>query len=181
MLTGKRIAILVEEGFEDSELMVPLQIFKDAGARVVVVGSGSSRKYKGRRGAIIDTAGITADRVQADDFDIVIIPGGHAPDKIRLCQPMIELIKNAHLKGKLIAAISYGTQVLISAGIVRGVRLTSWLSIAVDLRNAGAIWLDEPVVKDGNIITSRRAADLPKFNKAIIAALMELDTSSKLV
>jgi protease I len=181
MLAGKRIAILVEEGFEDSELMVPLQVLKDAGARVVIVGSGASRNYKGRRGAVIDTAGITADHVQANDFDIVIIPGGQAPDKIRLCQPMIDLIREAHRKGKVIAAISYGTQVLISADMVRGVRLTSSPSIAVDLRNAGAVWLDEPVVKDGNIITSRRAADLPKLNKAIVAALMGLDTSSKLV
>jgi protease I len=173
MLTGKRIAILVEEGFEDSELMVPLRVFRDAGARVVLVGSGCSQNYKGRRGAVINTDDITADLVKADDYDIVIIPGGHAPDKIRLCQPMIDLIKDAHQRGKIIAAISYGPQLLISAGLVRGVRLTSTPSIAVDLRNAGAVWLDEPVVKDGSIITSRRAADLPKFNKTIISTLLE--------
>jgi len=174
MLTGKRIAILVEDGFEDSELMLPLKVFKDAGARVVLVGSGSGHSYKGRRGAVVTTAGITAGTVKADDFDIVIIPGGHAPEKIRLCQPMVDLVKEAYREGKFIAAISHGPQLLISADIVRGVRLTSSPSIAVDLRNAGAEWLDEPVVKDGNIITSRRAADLPKFNKAITTALMEI-------
>jgi protease I len=97
---------------------------------VVLVGSGCSQNYKGRRGAVINTDDITADLVKADDYDIVIIPGGHAPDKIRLCQPMIDLIKDAHQRGKIIAAISYGPQLLISAGLVRGVRLTSTPSIA---------------------------------------------------
>jgi protease I len=174
MLTGKRIAILVEDGFEDSELMLPLKVFKEAGARVALVGSNCNQNYKGRRGAVINTDGIAADTAKPEDFDIIIIPGGHAPDKMRSCLPMIDLLKRAHKKGKLIAAISYGAQVLISADIVRGVKLTSAMSIAVDLRNAGAIWLDEPVVRDGNIITSRRAADLPKFNKAITAALIDL-------
>ena len=172
MIEGKRIAILVEKDFEDSELMEPLRVMKDAGARVVIVGSGSNRSYKGKRGITTITIDATADKVKAEDFHAIIIPGGYAPDKMRLYQPMVDLVKKAHDEGKLIAAICHGPQLLISAGIVKGRRVTSWPSIAVDLKNAGAIWVDEPVVKDGNIITSRKPADLPKFNKMIIEALI---------
>jgi protease I len=172
MLLGKRIAILVEEDFEDSELMEPLRAMKDAGARVVIVGSGSKQSYKGKRGLATIDVDTTADKVKAEDFDAIIIPGGYAPDKMRLYQPMIDLVNKAHDEGKVIAAICHGPQLLISAGIVRGHRVTSWSSVAVDLKNAGAIWVDEPVVRDGNIITSRRPSDLPKFNKVIIEALI---------
>ena len=172
MLTGKRIAILAEEGFEDSELMEPLRAMKDAGARVVIVGSGSKKSYKGKRGSATITANTTADKVKAGVFDAIIIPGGYAPDKMRQYQPMVDLIKKAYDEGKVIAAICHGPQLLISADIVRGRQVTSWSSVAVDLKNAGAIWVDEPVVRDGNIITSRRPSDLPKFNKAIIEALI---------
>jgi protease I len=172
MLVGRRIAILAEDDFEDSELMEPLRAMKDAGARVVIVGSGSKQSYKGKRGSVTITVDTTADKVKAEDFDAIIIPGGYAPDKMRLCQPMIDLVRKAHDEGKVIAAICHGPQLLISAGIVRGHRVTSWPSIAMDLRNAGATWVDEPVVRDDNIITSRRPFDLPKFNKAIIEALI---------
>jgi len=101
------------------------------------------------------------------------VPGGYAPDKMRLHQSMVDLIRKAHDAGKLIAAVCHGPQLLISAGIVRGRRVTSWPSIAVDLRNAGANWVDEPVVQDENLITSRKPADLPRFNKAIIQALRD--------
>jgi protease I len=172
MLKGKRIAILAEEGFEDSELMEPLRAMKDAGARVVIVGIGSKQSYKGKRGSAIIAVDTTADKVKPEDFNAIIVPGGYAPDKMRLYQPMIDLVKKSHDAGKIIAAICHGPQLLISADIVRGRQITSWPSIAIDLENAGAIWVDEPVVIDGNIITSRRPFDLPKFNKAIIEALI---------
>ena len=172
MLEGKHIAILVEEDFEDSELMEPLRAMKDSGARVVIVGSGSKQSYKGKRGSTTIAVNTTADKVRAEDFDAIIIPGGYAPDKMRLCQPMVDLVDKAHDKGKVIAAICHGPQLLISADIVKGRRVTSWSSIAVDLKNAGATWADEPVVRDGNIITSRKPAALPKFNKVIIEALL---------
>jgi protease I len=172
MIVGKRIAILAEDDFEDSELMEPLRAMKDAGARVLIVGSGSKQSYKGKRGSATIMVDTTADKVKAEDFDAIIVPGGYAPDKMRLYQPMIDLVKKAYDGGKVIAAICHGPQLLISAGIVRGHRVTSWSSVAVDLKNAGATWVDEPVVRDGNIITSRRPFDLPKFNKAIIEALI---------
>ena len=172
MLTGKRVAILAEEDFEDSELTEPLRAMKDAGARVLIVGSGTKKSYRGKRGTAEIKVDTTADRVEASDFDAIIIPGGYAPDKMRLHQPMIDLVRKAHEEGKIIAAVCHGPQLLISADIVKGRRVTSWPSVAVDLKNAGAVWVDEPVVQDGNIITSRKPADLPKFNKAIIEALL---------
>jgi len=170
-LKGKRIAILAEQDFEDSELVEPLKAMKEAGAQVFVVGSGSQASYKGKRGRATIKVDIDADKVRAEDFDAIIIPGGYAPDKMRLYQPMIDLVRKSHDLGRVIAAICHGPQLLISADIVRGRRLTSWPSVAIDLKNAGASWVDEPMVKDGNIITSRKPSDLPLFNSTIIQAL----------
>ncbi len=171
MLEGKRVAILVEQDFEDSELVEPMKAMKEAGADVTVVGSGSQRSYWGKRRDANVKADVSADQVGAGDFDAVIIPGGYAPDKMRLHQPMIDLVKKAYDMGKVVAAVCHGPQLLISAGIVRGRRVTSWPSVEIDLRNAGAEWIDEPVVRDGNLITSRKPADLPAFSKAVIEAL----------
>lgn len=173
MLEGKRIAILVEEGFEDAELVEPLRAMKEAGARVEVIGSRSKQNYKGKRGEAAITSDAAAEEVQAADYDAIIVPGGHAPDRMRLHPSMADLVRAAHDQGKLVAAVCHGPQLLISADIVRGRRLTSWPSVAVDLKNAGAEWVDEPVVRDDNLITSRKPADLPVFNKAIIDALQK--------
>ncbi|MCJ7426622.1 MAG: type 1 glutamine amidotransferase [Dehalococcoidales bacterium] len=173
MLDGKRIAILAEEDFEDSELIEPLRSMKNAGARVVIVGTGSKESYRGKRGNASVSVDTTADKVKIEDFDAVIIPGGYAPDKMRRDPSMVELVKKAYELGKVVAAICHGPQLLISANIVRGRKVTSWPSIAVDLENAGADWVDAPVVQDGNLITSRKPADLPRFNKAIIEALRD--------
>ena len=173
MLNGKRIAILAEEDFEDSELIEPLRAMKNAGVKVLIVGSGSQESYRGKRGSATVRVDATADNVKAEDFDAIIVPGGYAPDKMRLHQSMIDLVRKAHDSGKIIAAICHGPQLLISAEIVRGHPVTSWPSIAVDLRNAGADWVDAPVVQDGNLITSRKPADLPTYNKAIIEALRD--------
>ncbi len=171
MLQGKRVAILAEEDFEDSELVEPLRAMKDAGAKVMVVGSGSQENYRGKRGTATIKVDATADEVRADDFDAIIVPGGYAPDKMRLHHSMVEFVRRAHDLGKVIGAVCHGPQLLISADVVRGRRLTSARSVAVDLRNAGADWVDEPVVQDGNLITSRKPADVPKFNKAVIEAI----------
>jgi len=171
MLDGKQVIILAEEGFEDSELVEPLRAMKDAGVRVRIVGSGSRDSYHGKRGQTVVRPDAIADEVNADDFDAVIIPGGYAPDKMRLHQPMIDLVRKASQAGKVVAAICHGPQLLISADILRDRRVTSWQSVAVDLRNAGAEWVDQPVVCDGNLITARKPADLPRFNQAIIEAL----------
>jgi protease I len=171
VLDGKRIAILAEDDFEDSELIEPLRSMKNAGARVVVVGTGSKESYQGKRGNASVSVDTTSAKVKAEDFDAIIIPGGYAPDKMRRDPSMVELVKKAYELGKVVAAICHGPQLLISANVVRGRRVTSWPSIAVDLKNAGADWVDAPVVQDGNLITARKPADLPRFNKTIIEAL----------
>jgi len=173
MLNGKRVAILAEDDFEDSELIEPMRALKGTSARVLIIGSGSQETYRGKRGSATARVDATADKVKAEDFDAVIVPGGYAPDKMRLHQSMIDLIRKAHDLGKVVGAICHGPQLLISAEIVKGRRVTSWPSIALDLRNAGADWVDEPVVQDENLITSRKPADLPRFNKAIIKALQD--------
>ena len=173
MLNGKRIAILAEEDFEDSELIEPLRAMKNAGAKVLIVGSGSQESYRGKRGSATVRVDATADNVKAEDFDAIIVPGGYAPDKMRLHQSMVDLVRKTYDLGRVVAAICHGPQLLISAEIVKGRRVTSWPSVAVDLRNAGADWVDAPVVQDGNLITSRKPADLPRFNKAIIEALRD--------
>jgi len=173
MLDGKKIAILAEEDFEDSELIEPMRALKDADARVLIVGSGSQETYRGKRGGATVRVDATADKVEAEDFDAIIVPGGYATDKMRLHKAMVDLVRKAYESGKVVAAICHGPQLLISAEIVKGRRVTSWPSVAVDLRNAGAEWVDAPVVRDGNLITSRKPADLPRFNKAIIEALRD--------
>ena len=173
MLDGKRIAILAEEDFEDSELIVPMWGMKNAGAKVLIVGSGSQEIYQGKRGSVAIRVDTTADRVKAEDFAAIIIPGGGAPARMCQYQSMVNLVKKANQLGKLIAAVCHGPQLLIAAGIVKGRRLTSWPSVATELKKAGAKWVDEAVVSNGNLITSRKPADLPRFNKAIIEALRD--------
>jgi len=171
MLDGKRIAILAEDDFEDSELIVPMWGMKNAGAKVLIVGSGSKEIYQGKRGSVAIRVDTTADKVKAEDLDAIIIPGGRAPARMRQNKAMVDLVKRANELGKVIAAVCHGPQLLIAVGIVKGRRLTSCPAIAAELKKAGAEWVDEAVVINGNLITSRKPADLPRFNKAIIEAI----------
>lgn len=171
MLEGLRVGVLVEHGFEDSELVEIARAMSESGAVVTIIGSGSSISYRGMRGKGRTKADVTAESVRVDELDALVIPGGYAADRMRLHQSMVDVVKKAHALGKVVAAICHGPQLLISADVVRGKRVTSWPSIAIDLTNAGAIWVDESVVQDGNIITAGRPVDLPRFNKAVIDAL----------
>lgn len=171
MLQGITVAILVEDGFEDSELSESLKALQATTTNVVIVGGHAKRTFKGKRGKVTINANFDVKQVNYRDFDAVIVPGGYAPEKMRLNEAMVDLVKNLYKEGKIVAAICHGPQLLISADVVRGKRVTSYPSIAVDLKNAGAEWVDESVVVDCNLITSRRPADIPQFNKAIINAL----------
>ena len=173
MLNGQRIAIFIEDGFEDLEVIEPMRAMKAVNARVIVVGTGYSQIYRSKSGKRTITAEITADRAKAEDYDAIVIPGDHTMKRMRLYQSVVELVRQAHSLGRVVAAIRHGPQLLISADIVRGHRMTSQPSIALDLRNAGAEWIDAPVVQDRNLITARKPADLPKFIKAIIGAFKD--------
>lgn len=177
-LEGRKIAILAEDGVEDSELAEPLRRMKEEGAQVTVVGSEAGRTYHGKRGMVSVRTDVAADDVSADDFDALIIPGGQAPERMRLNPAMVRLARQMNEQGKLIAAVCHGPQLLVSAGIVRDRRATSAPAIRDDVINAGVHYEDEAVVKDGNLITSRGPADLPVFNDAIVAALSPVPAAS---
>jgi protease I len=169
-LARRRIAVLVEEGFQDTELTAPLQALLDAGATATIVGPVAGREYTGKHGAKV-TAGSAASGTRAADVDAVVIPGGHAPDRMRMRHAMVDLVRDVMAAGKPVAAICHGPQVLISADVLRGRTLTCWPSIAIDVRNAGGLYVDRPVVVDGNLITSRKPDDVPMFIAAIVEAL----------
>jgi protease I len=167
---GKRVAMLVEEGFEDAELTGPMDGLRAAGVTVTLVGPAAGRQYTGKRGAVV-TSDAAAGRVKAADFDAVVVPGGYAPDRMRLRHAMVDLAREAFAAGKPVAAICHGPQLLISADILAGRTLTCWPSIAVDVRNAGGLYVDRPVAVDGNLITSRKPDDVPQFTAALLDAL----------
>ena len=173
-LTGKRIAMLVEDEFEDRELTGPLDALRAAGATVTLVGPTAGTEFRGKKGEAIVTSDINAGAAKIKDFDAVVIPGGHAPDKMRMRHAMVDLARDAMEAGKPVAAICHGPQVLISANVLRGRTLTCWPSIAIDVKNAGGLYVDKPVVEDGNLITSRKPDDVPVFSEAIIRALSKV-------
>jgi protease I len=169
-LRGKRIAILAEDQYEDLELLYPLLRMKEAGAEVSVIGMRGVDVYHSKHGypAQVDVA---ASQASADDFDAIIIPGGYAPDRMRRHPPMLDLVRGIYNKGGVVAMICHAGWVPISAGIVKGKRVTSVSAIKDDLINAGAEWEDREVVQDENLISSRGPADLPAFCRTIIGAL----------
>ena len=164
------IVIFVEDGYEEFELWVPYYRFLEAGYAVTVVGAKADKLYAGKHGIEVKTdAAFSA--VNLAGVKVLLIPGGHAPDRLRLHDTAVELVRMANETGIVIAAICHAGSVLVSAGIVSGRRLTSYRSIRDDLRAAGANWVDEPVVIDGNLITARTPRDLPQFLPAILAAI----------
>jgi len=170
-LSGIRVAVLVEQEFEDRELTGPVDALRGAGATVVLVGPSAGAQFTGKRGEATVTSDLAAGGARIADFDAVVIPGGHAPDRMRMRHAMVDLARDAVQAGKLVAAICHGPQVLISAGVLRGRTVTCWPSIAIDVKNAGGLYVDKPVVEDGNLITSRKPDDVPAFSAAIIRAL----------
>jgi protease I len=169
-LTGKRVAILAENNYQELELWYPLLRLREEGAEVKVIGTGSAGTYTSKRGYPV-TVDAAADEVEAADFDAVIVPGGYAPDLLRRYEAVLNLVRGAHQQGKVVAAICHAGWVLISAGILKGRQVTCVSAIKDDVINAGATYLDQEVVQDGNIITSRVPTDLPAFCRTIIAAL----------
>ena len=169
-LAGKRIAILAENMYQEMELWVPYYRLREEGAEVKVVGAGGAKSYASKLGYPV-TVDVQAEQVKAVEFDAVIVPGGYAPDMMRRHAAMVALVRDAAQQGKVVAAICHAGWMLVSAGILRGRRATSFFSIKDDLVAAGANWVDEEVVIDGTLITARKPDDLPAFCRAIIGAL----------
>jgi protease I len=168
----KKMLILLEKGVEDAEFIYPYYRFQEEGYRMDIVAPRAKNQYVGKRGATFSSE-FSPNEVNLDDYDAVVIPGGQAPDRMRIHPDMVELVRGANRKGKVVAAICHGPQMLIEADIVRGKMVTSWPSVRTDLRNAGARVVDEAAVVDGNIVTSRSPDDLPNFCRATINLLAD--------
>ncbi len=166
---GLHAAILAEKEYEDLELWYPKLRLQESGMLVSVVAPQTGT-YKSKHGYPVE-ADAEVSKVEASKFEVVIIPGGYAPDHMRRHQAMVDFVRRIADNGKVVAAICHGGWMLASAGLVKGKRVTGFFSIQDDLKNAGAHFEDAPVVKDGNIITSRTPADLPFFCAAVLEAV----------
>jgi protease I len=170
-LSGKKVAILAADGFEEVELTKPKKALEDAGAKTSVVSiksgkiQGMNHADKGETVAV----DLTLDDAKPQDFDALMIPGGLMnPDTVRSTPEALEFVRHFFDKGKPVAAICHAPWVLIDAGLVRGRTLTSWPAIETDVRNAGGNWVDREVVVDNGLVTSRKPDDIPAFNEKMI-------------
>jgi protease I len=163
----------VAQDFEDSEFTVPFDRLKNAGHEVTVFGCRAGEIVIGKRGQARATIDRVAADMEPDDFDALVIPGGYSPDHLRLDEDVVAFVRRFCETGKPVAAICHGPQLLIEADVVRDRRMTSWPSVRTDLRNAGAKWIDCEVAVDGNLITSRKPADLEAFCDEILDRLRD--------
>jgi protease I len=171
MFMERTILILAEDMYDDRELWYPAIRMKEEGYRVLFVGTGVKKTFHSKNGLPV-----TVDHEASEidfPFDALIVPGGYAPDRLRRFPGILALVKRAYEEKRIVGTICHGAWVLISAGIVHGKRMTCFSAIKDDLVNAGANYVDEGVVRDGNIITSRTPNDLHLFGRAIIDAIEE--------
>ncbi|HSB14743.1 MAG TPA: type 1 glutamine amidotransferase domain-containing protein [Bryobacteraceae bacterium] len=175
-LKGKRVAVLVDNIYQDMEVWYPLYRLREAGAEVVSIGLKAGETYHGKYGYPI-VCEKSYDETRASDFDGVVVPGGYAPDIIRRHPKALQFVKDVNAQGKLVAAICHAGWVLCSADILRGRRVTCFFAIKDDVVNAGGIWEDSEVVVDKNLVTSRKPDDLPAFCRASIAVLAAQSTA----
>jgi protease I len=170
-LQGKKVAILVTDGFEQVELTEPRKALDEAGAATKLV-SPAGKKVKGwnhKEWGKEISVDVPLDSAKADEFDALLLPGGVMnPDNLRMIPKAVEFVKQFTDSGKPVAAICHGPWTLIEAGAVRGRTMTSWPSLKTDLKNAGATWVDKEVVNDNGIVTSRKPDDIPAFNREMI-------------
>ncbi|MFO7865269.1 MAG: type 1 glutamine amidotransferase domain-containing protein [Candidatus Aminicenantes bacterium] len=169
-LTGKKVAVLIAEGFHDGETIEPKLFLEERGAEVVVLGPavGDVQAYNSERVITIEKA---VEEAEVADFDALILPGGKGPAVLREHEAAVNFAREFMESGKPVAAICHGPQVLVTAGVLEGRRMTCVSEVAEEVQEAGGEYVDESVVVDGNLITSRVPADLPAFNEAILNAL----------
>jgi deglycase len=171
-LSGKRIAVFLEEGFEDLEFWVTVMRLREEEAEVTVVSTQAGKQHRGKN-ALSATSDVAAKDVSAGDFDAVVVPGGWAPDKLRRYEEVTSLVRAAYDQGKIVGLICHAGLVGISAKIVAGHRATGSLGIKDDLVNAGATWVDEAAFRDGNIVWGRVVEDIPDFCRELVVAIAE--------
>ncbi|WP_242341444.1 MULTISPECIES: type 1 glutamine amidotransferase domain-containing protein [Anaeromyxobacter] len=166
-----RIAFIVDDMFEDSELRVPYDRLREAGHEVVIVGLEQGKKLEGKQKKEKVTVERAAKDVRAEEFAALVVPGGYSPDHLRTSLDMVRLTRDMFVAGKPVAAVCHGPWMLVEADAIDGRTVTSWPSLKTDLINAGARWVDREVVEDGNLITSRNPGDLAAFSAAILRQL----------
>ena len=175
-LSGKKIAILVDNGFEEAEMTEPRKALEEAGAGTDLISPEEKevRSFDHDDPSDSYPVDVTLNEATPDDYDALLLPGGVAnPDKLRMNLQAVQFVKAFLDAGKPIASICHGPWTLIEAGAVRGRTMTSWPSLQTDLRNAGANWVDREVVVDRGLVTSRKPADIPSFNKKMIEEFRE--------
>ncbi|MGC2235879.1 MAG: type 1 glutamine amidotransferase domain-containing protein [Pyrinomonadaceae bacterium] len=175
-LEGIKVAILATDGFEQSELFEPKKALEDAGAEVSIVSlkTGEIKGWNHTDWGDTVTVDLTVADANAEDFDALQLPGGVMnPDKLRMDEKAVSFVKAFFDAGKPVAAICHAPWTLVEAGVVKGRTLTSWASVRTDLENAGAKWVDEEVVVDNGLVTSRKPEDIPAFNKKMIEEFAE--------
>lgn len=167
---GKKVAVLVEQMYQELEVWYPYYRLKEAGFAPLLVGSGTAKVYPSKVGypAEVET---DVTKIKPADFAAVVVPGGFAPDFMRRVPAVAAFIRQAYDSGAIIAAICHGGWMLCSADLIRGVKVTSFIAIKDDMVNAGGLWSDQEVVVDRRIITSRKPDDLPAFCRELLRAL----------
>lgn len=177
-LNGKKIAILVDNGFEEIELTSPKQALEEVGAQTFIISpqDGTVKAWAHTDWGQKYPVDIPLQQAKADDYDALLLPGGVMnPDKLRMNPTAVQLVKDFFTAGKPVAAICHGAWTLIEAGVVKGRTLTSYPSMQSDLKNAGANWVDQEVVVDRGLVTSRRPRDLEAFNRKMVEEFAEGD------
>jgi len=175
-INGKKVAILATDGFEQAELMEPMQALEQAGAQTTIVSihPGEIKGWSGQDWGQSVKVDQTVDQCDCEDFDALMLPGGVMnPDKLRMDDNAVMFVRDFFEAGKPIGAICHGPWMLVEADVIEDTTLTSWPSLETDIVNAGGMWVDEEVVTDNGIVTSRKPADIPAFNKKLIEEIAE--------
>ena len=171
-LNGTRACVLAEQQYQEMEVWYPIYRLKEAGCKVTVVGPDAGNSYPSKLGYPAKSEKAAKD-VSANDFDVLVIPGGFAPDYLRRHEAVLRLVSTMAEQGKVVAAVCHGPWVLCSTQALKGKKATCFFAIKDDVANAGARYVDAEVVRDGNLVTSRKPDDLPAFLRTIIEAVRE--------
>lgn len=175
-LTDKKIAILATDGVEQSELVEPRKALEDAGAttELISIKEGEIKGWSNKNWADTFQVDKAVDSVDASQYDALLLPGGSMnPDKLRINPKAVDFVRDFFEEGKPVASICHGPWMLVEADVVKGRKVTSWPSLQTDLRNAGAQWVDEEVVVDQGLVTSRKPDDIPAFNAKMVEEFAE--------
>lgn len=166
-----KVAVVITDMFEDVEYTKPAEALKKAGHELVHIGLKSGETVKGKKDQTPVKVDKTAKEVKVNDFDALLIPGGYSPDKLRVDKDVVQFVKEFMDSGKTVCAICHAPQLLINAQVLKGRRLAGWKSLVQDIKNAGAEFVDQEVVEDGNLISSRGPDDIPAFIRACLNRL----------